>query len=348
MIRTALISITLALTLSGSTSWARQDAPEESTTLEMPASKTADLVVARISGRPVSESQVIEAIDEIARQKEMSLDQMRQRNALLFDEAFNSLTTITLLKNQARRQNLPTDDTLVDRQIEQLTDRYASPEAFEKALTEQGLTESELRQSLKESIGMQQLITMITRDTPQVTDADIEDFYQKNQDKFLMPERVHVAHIMMRTNTAKTGVEKAAIRELLEAVRNDIESGVITFSEAAARYSHDESNADKGGDLGLFARGETLKLFEDIAFSTWPGTVSPTFETPVGFHILHVLELHPEGPATLEVAAAAVREFLEQQFQRTATQNYVEKLKQEAVIETFMTREEFVRRHSSE
>ncbi|HSW39652.1 MAG TPA: peptidylprolyl isomerase, partial [Acidobacteriota bacterium] len=177
---------------------------------------------------------------------------------------------------------------------------------------------------------------------------DIAIFYRDNPDKFLMPERVRAAHIMLRHAAAKTGEEKAAIREKLVKIREDIESGLITFADAAAKYSQDESNAHKGGELGLITRGQTLKLFEDIAFTTWPETISPVFETAVGFHIIKVLELLQEGPATLEEATPAIKEFLEQSTKQTTTQNYVSKLKKEAVIETFMTREEFLRRNASE
>ncbi|HSW39151.1 MAG TPA: SurA N-terminal domain-containing protein, partial [Acidobacteriota bacterium] len=162
MIRPALILLGLFLTSFCAATWAQLHTSTESPPPAAENMRTTDLVVVRVSGQPITESQVLEAIEELARERQMSFDQLRQRNALLFDEAVNSLTMIAVLKNHARRQNLPVDKTLVDRQIKLLAERYPTPEAFQKALNDQGLTESELRLSLEESFSMQQLINMIS------------------------------------------------------------------------------------------------------------------------------------------------------------------------------------------
>lgn len=54
---------------------------------------------------------------------------------------------------------------------------------------------------------------------------------------------------------------KAAALDELEAYREQIESGAVTFADLAAKVS-DCSSAKHGGDLGFFGRGKMQKAFE--------------------------------------------------------------------------------------
>jgi len=237
------------------------------------------------------------------------------------------------------------DKAKIDQQLQQLSQRYASAEEFQKAMAAQSLTESDLRRNIEESISLQEVIDRAVKDVPGATDAEIEKFYNDNPDKFAMPERVRAAHILLRVDAKSTPEQKAEIKKKLEGIRADIESKAITFGDAAAKYSQDPSNAQKGGDLGLFSRGQMVKPFEDAAFATKPGTLSPIVETQFGYHIIQVIESKPAGKASLEEAKPPIKQYLDQVAKQKALQKYVDELKAKATIEPFMTQEEFIKRH---
>jgi NIMA-interacting peptidyl-prolyl cis-trans isomerase 1 len=53
-----------------------------------------------------------------------------------------------------------------------------------------------------------------------------------------------------------------------------------------AHTESDCSSAQKGGDLGLFSRGQMQKSFEDATFALKPGEISELVDSDSGIHII--------------------------------------------------------------
>lgn len=91
-----------------------------------------------------------------------------------------------------------------------------------------------------------------------------------------MPNRVHCAHVLVKT-------EKEA-----QAVLEQLKKGE-KFAKIAGNVSLCPSGK-KGGDLGFFGRGQMVKEFEKAAFLLEKGVVSPIVKTKHGYHIIKRLE----------------------------------------------------------
>jgi parvulin-like peptidyl-prolyl isomerase len=104
---------------------------------------------------------------------------------------------------------------------------------------------------------------------------------------------------LLRPESAGQSIEQLA--QLAEKIRQGIESGKITFEQAAARFSVAPSRT-KGGDIGAFPRrGVMHDAFAKAAFELEPGQVSKPVATPFGVHLIRVTNIKPGTKQWTEV-----------------------------------------------
>lgn len=128
------------------------------------------------------------------------------------------------------------------------------------------------------------------------------DWFEQHPDVGEIPTRWHVGQIVLKT------------REEAEAVLKRIEAGESLFN-LAGELSIDPYGRDKNGDMGWYRAGQGLPTLEAALKSTEDGKISDIVETPMGFHIMTVLERRPGSQKTYadvhdRVAQAMVAEKL--------------------------------------
>lgn len=152
------------------------------------------------------------------------------------------------------------------------------------------------------------------------TDADIERMYNQNKDRFRVPDRVKVRHILLKT-TGKPAAEEPAIKAKAEGLLKQIKSGG-NFADLAKKNSEDPGSAEKGGELpDWVTKGQTVPEFEKAAFSMKPGQTSDLVKTQYGYHILQVIakeDAHMQSLAEVkdQLAAEWKKQNANQQLQR--------------------------------
>jgi peptidyl-prolyl cis-trans isomerase D len=127
--------------------------------------------------------------------------------------------------------------------------------------------------------------------------ADVEKAYDERIAEFTTPERRRARHILIKADSdeaaRKTALEKA------NAVKARLDAGE-EFTAIAKELSDDPGTADKGGDLGFFARGVMMPAFDEAVFSTAAGKVGGPVETQYGYHVIKIEEIRPAGETALK------------------------------------------------
>jgi len=159
-----------------------------------------------------------------------------------------------------------------------------------------------------------------------VDEAELKAAYGQHVSDYRVPDRVKVSHILFKTE-GKTPEEVTTLEKTARDVLAKIKSGA-DFAEMAQKNSED-STAAKGGDLGWIVRGQTVKEFEDAAFSLKPGQVSDLIKTTYGFHIVKVFDKQTAHLQTFEEVKGQIRDAVEKQKLADAQQSLANQLELE-------------------
>ncbi|UCF06731.1 MAG: peptidyl-prolyl cis-trans isomerase [bacterium] len=123
------------------------------------------------------------------------------------------------------------------------------------------------------------------------TDDEIAQYYEEHKDDYTEPVMRQITAIEMKKEP--TAADEAEALERLLEIREAILAGK-DFAEAAQDESDDNLSAERGGDLGFFARGEMVEEFENVAFTLPAGELSEPVRSQYGYHLIRVEEKKTE------------------------------------------------------
>lgn len=121
----------------------------------------------------------------------------------------------------------------------------------------------------------------------EVLEPIIRDLYKKQQ------ELIDASHILIRVDANAAPADTLAAFTRAQALADSLAQGA-DFGQLAFRHSEDPSARGREqapgykGRLGFFGAGRLVQPFEDMAYRTPVGGVSPVFRTEFGYHILLV------------------------------------------------------------
>lgn len=164
---------------------------------------------------------------------------------------------------------------------------------------------------------------------PQVTDAEMEAYYNQHKDQYTVKDQVKVRHILIQVPAGASPAIDAAAKAKAEGILKQIRGGA-DFAELAKKYSDDPGSKDQGGELGYLQHGATVPEFDKAAFSLQPGQVSDVIKTQFGYHILKVEDKQTAHVKPFTEVKAEIEPLLVQQKVGQSEQNFAQQLASEA------------------
>ncbi len=138
-----------------------------------------------------------------------------------------------------------------------------------------------------------------------VSDDDVSAWYEENKDQYRDEEQRRVSHILI-----ETGDDEAAAKAKAEALLAEIKGGA-DFATVAEENSEDSFSAENGGDLDYITPGMMDDAFDSAVFSLKNvGDVTDVVKTEFGFHIIKLTDLKPETIKPFSDVAGEIRDNL--------------------------------------
>jgi peptidyl-prolyl cis-trans isomerase SurA len=202
---------------------------------------------------------------------------------LLYAQA--ELDSITVTDDQVKQQ--------LDYQINYFVQQYGSREKLEQVY---GMPVEKLKRTLQDDVKKNLMAEMLKQKKfgqMEASRKEVEEFYDGFKDSLgVVAEKFTIAHIFQNPKTGDRVKKKA--REFALSLLDSLKKGA-DFSKLATKYSDDPGSASQGGDLGFVKRGVFYPEFEAAAFALAPNQTSGIVESPVGYHIIQLLERRGES-----------------------------------------------------
>lgn len=167
-----------------------------------------------------------------------------------------------LLAQAANDLGFLVDDSLLNSRIQDLNISDSDLDAW---MEDYGYSEGDFRQTMKRAIAAAWMRDQIIAEVPKTA------------------EQIHARQVLLYNSNQA------------EAVYQQLEGGT-EFGTLAVQY-----DPVTYGDLGWFPRGYlNVTELDDIIFNLEPGLYSPVIQTPLGYHIVQVLERDPNHPLSVD------------------------------------------------
>ena len=206
----------------------------------------------------------------------------------------NRLVDNKLIEQQSKKSGIVVKDEDVMNAIKGLLgQRHIEMDDFVKTLTREGSTLEAYKQEVKERMVRQRLIRREIQSKILVSDEEVGEYYKLHREDYEGKEAVRIKQILLL-------VPKGSDQKTRDAIRlnaRDIRKRLLTaesFNLLAAQYSQGPA-ADSGGDVGFIERGQVLPEVEAAAFGMQIEDISDVIESPLGFHIIKVIDKKGAG-----------------------------------------------------
>lgn len=207
-----------------------------------------------------------------------------------------------------------------------------SMEALEAAAKSQGVSFEDFKQHIRDRVITQQVIGQEVYRKVNLTQADLQRYYDAHKAEYDKPELVRLNEILIPT--AATGDEAAnvaAAQAKAQEAYKQLQGGAKF--EDLAKTTSSGPNAAQGGELGEYKRGQLPKVLEDDTFSLKAGQYTEPIRTKQGFVILYVAAHNPGGVPPLKDVLPQVEEAVGAERTEPALRAYLKLLREQAYIE---------------
>lgn len=249
-------------------------------------------VILTLSLAACAKEEVVAKVDDVKISREEFYNRLIDISG---NEVLETLIAEVLVDLEAEKHEIEITQEEIDEEFVELEEYYGGEEALKTAIDNSGTTMDDLEEQIVMNLKIEKLVAPYI----DITDEQVESYFEANEEVLNKPEQVRARHILVET----------------EEEANDIHAKLLDgedFEELAKEHSKDGSAA-QGGDLGFFGRGQMVAEFEEVAFDLDIDEISEPVESQHGFHIIRVDEKNEAIAANLDDLEDDIRDTLSQQ-----------------------------------
>lgn len=308
-------------------------------------------IIARVGDQPIFYGEMLGTVNQILaphkdKASKWELEQAREKlvKQMLKATIENKLRYLDFLRSFPEPDQIPeimnrVDQQFYEKHLPTLIEKAKVNDAAEldammrKLGTSLELSRLRFREQVLAQQGMQQKI-----DTdPEVTHAEMLDYYHEHAEDYAIPAKARWEQLMVRFDKFPS---KQEARQALSAMGNRVYLGGAPLY-AVAKENSQGFNADEGGYHDWTNKGSLAAEEIDRAIFSMPvGRLSRVIESKIGLHIVRVIERREASQIPFTEAQVEIKKKLREEKVKKAGEQYIAKLRAEIDVWTIFDDEE--------
>ena len=235
-----------------------------------------------------------------------------QQSRMIFqirEDVIKKMIEQKLTDQQVEKRGLTISEGEIDQAIERLKERRSiTDEELRRGLAIDNVTMEDFRLQMKNQLLRTRLVDYEVKSRIVITDEDIKEYYENHPEIFGGLKQYHLRNIILRVASYASKDEKRIVREKMEGIYAQLESGA-DFAEMARRYSESSLAAD-GGDLGLFKLDDMAPALREAIEKIQTTGYTPILDTDQGYQIFYVERIVTDTERSLESVSQQIEQKL--------------------------------------
>jgi parvulin-like peptidyl-prolyl isomerase len=311
---TRIVALFAALALAVAAAGCGGDGGDDGTEIDVPAD-----AIAVVGDKEITKAEY----DRLLASAEKTYDAREQEFpaagtpefAQLRNAIVRSLVEQAQFEIAAEELDVTVTDADVDKRLDELKEQFfqGDEQKYKDELEAQGLTEEQVRSDLRTRLLSEKVFEKVTNEV-EVTDEDVQKYYDDNAAQFETPASREVRHILVKS--------KARADEL----HAQLEGGA-DFAKLARQFSTDPASKKDGGKFTA-QQGATVAPFDKVAFDLDTGELSEPVKTQFGWHIIEAVgDIQEKATQDLSEVEEQIRSTLLEEKKNTRINEWIEELR---------------------
>ena len=214
------------------------------------------------------------------------------------------LVSAKWIEGEAKERGITATPAEVDRQFEQTKKQsFPNEKAYQRFLKTSGQTEEDLKFRVRLDVVSNKIREQVTKNAQNVSNSEIEKYYNDNSQQFSQPERRDLEVILNKN------------QEKVLAAKRRIEGGE-KWATVAKEVSVDEASKGQGGKLLGVTKGQQDPKLSAAVFAAVPKKVVGPIKTDAGYYIVRVTKVTKSSKQSLEQSKQGIQQLLVSQKQQ--------------------------------
>jgi parvulin-like peptidyl-prolyl isomerase len=244
---------------------------------------------------------------------ELKGPELEKRIQTLKPDMLDKLIDDCLILQEAKKGKVKIDEGRVKDRIEEIKKRYGSDLSFQQSLSQEGLTQADLEQKIRDQMLMSGIIESQIRSKIRVNPTEVTDFYNQHPQNFILPQ----------------GREVTSIGAPDGQTANDVYKRLLAGTEPAKLTGQFPITLNK---ITVRPNGEIRKDIEEAVSNLSPGQIAGPIRINENFYLFRVDSIIPPKQETLSESQDNIYNYLFDKKFKEAITDWLKGLKESSHI----------------